>query len=139
MYNSAFDRSTRCVTQNVANAAFLIIFISIFYLFPPDCGTWNDTSTAEVTYTAITSWLKMYPEYKANEMFLLGESYAGVYVPTIVQQILKHPEEGINLVRDLMSFDFIIESRFVVSLVSCSMRSNTPQTAILCIHSWIFE
>ena len=67
------------------------------FLDAVDCGAWNDTSTAEVTYYAIRSWLELFPEYKENEMFLLGESYAGVYVPTIVQQILAHPEDGMNL------------------------------------------
>lgn len=93
--------------QKVANVLALSIPPPVGFSFcsPPgpsaignDCGTWNDTATAEVTHYAIKSWLKLFPEYKANEMFLLGESYAGVYVPTIVQQILAYPEDGINLV-----------------------------------------
>ncbi len=62
-----------------------------------DCGAWNDTSTAEVTYYALTSWLKEFPQYRENPMFVTGESYAGVYVPMLVQQILAHPEESINI------------------------------------------
>ena len=78
--------------------------VGFSYCTPPgpsasggDCGNWSDTTTASVTYHAITSWLKAYPEYASNEMFLAGESYAGVYVPTIVQNILANPQEKINL------------------------------------------
>jgi serine carboxypeptidase-like clade 1 len=78
--------------------------VGFSYCTPPgpsatgaDCGNWSDTTTAQVTYHALTSWLKEFPEFKANEMFLSGESYAGVYVPTIVQNILANPEENINL------------------------------------------
>lgn len=62
-----------------------------------DCGSWNDTSTADVTHMAIKSWLERFPEYKKNEMYIAGESYAGVYVPMIVRNILAHPEDNINL------------------------------------------
>jgi len=30
-------------------------------------------------------------------LFRLGESYAGVYVPMIVKEIISHPEDGVNL------------------------------------------
>eukprot|EP01035_Chromulina_nebulosa_P022370 gene22370-28965_t len=62
-----------------------------------DCGSWNDTSTAQVTYHAIVDWLKLFPEYSTNEMYIAGESYAGVYVPMIVKEILAHPEDNVNL------------------------------------------
>ena len=93
--------------KQVANILALSIPppVGFSYCTPPgpsaqgnDCGVeWDDLSTAEVTYYALKSWLKLFPEYKQNEMFVMGESYAGVYVPMLVQQILKYPEENINL------------------------------------------
>jgi serine carboxypeptidase-like clade 1 len=78
--------------------------VGFSYCTPPgpsasgaDCGNWSDTTTASVTYHAIKSWLQAFPEYSKNEMFLSGESYAGVYVPTIVRNILANPQENINL------------------------------------------
>jgi len=35
-------------------------------------------------------WLEAFPEYKGRDLFLVGESYAGVYVPMLAQQILRH-------------------------------------------------
>lgn len=59
-----------------------------------DCGAWNDTSTADATYYAIQSWLQRYPEYRKTDMFIMGESYAGVYVPMIVKNILAGNDDG---------------------------------------------
>jgi hypothetical protein len=37
----------------------------------------NDTSTAEDAYAAVLDFLNKYPEYKSNDFFVSGESYAG--------------------------------------------------------------
>ena len=43
-----------------------------------------------------------FPQLKANEFYIAGESYAGVYVPTLAMEIVEHnekfPEKKINLV-----------------------------------------
>jgi len=63
-----------------------------------DCGPWNDFSTAQVTYTAIKSFFKRFPQYADRDVWLSGESYAGVYVPEIVKLVLANqPQNGINL------------------------------------------
>ena len=53
------------------------------------CGAWNDTRAAEVDFAALRAWFDAkFPEYKANDLYLTGESYAGVYVPKLAQQVL---------------------------------------------------
>jgi serine carboxypeptidase-like clade 1 len=42
------------------------------------CGAWNDTLTAEANVNFIIKWFGLFPEYKANEFFITGESYAGL-------------------------------------------------------------
>lgn len=54
-----------------------------------DCGSWNDTSTAQVTYYAIKSWLSKFPEYNNRDIYIAGESYAGIYIPEIVKEVLQ--------------------------------------------------
>jgi cathepsin A (carboxypeptidase C) len=54
----------------------------------PAVGYWNDTSTALVTYNSVLSFFKKFPHFQKHEIFLSGESYAGVYIPMIVKNIL---------------------------------------------------
>lgn len=49
----------------------------------------NDDRTAEESLQAVQAFYKMFPEFVNNEFFITGESYAGVYVPTLAEAILK--------------------------------------------------
>ena len=44
----------------------------------------------------VNLFTNIFPELKANELYIAGESYAGVYVPGIVNAILSAPG-GLNL------------------------------------------
>ena len=50
----------------------------------------NDTSTASLNLHTLLSFFAAFPELKPNELFLAGESYAGIYVPLLAQQVLAH-------------------------------------------------
>lgn len=50
--------------------------------------THNDTSVAIDNYNAVVQFLERFPQYKGRDVFLAGESYAGIYVPTLAKQIL---------------------------------------------------
>ncbi|VDP84935.1 unnamed protein product [Schistosoma mattheei] len=45
--------------------------------------TWDDDRTALDNYHALLHFLKKFPEYEGRRLFVTGESYAGVYVPTL--------------------------------------------------------
>ncbi len=52
------------------------------------CGDWNDTRTAMAAHTFVENWMKAFPEFSKNDLYLSGESYAGVYIPMLAQEIL---------------------------------------------------
>ncbi|GBG27100.1 Lysosomal protective protein [Hondaea fermentalgiana] len=59
-----------------------------------DCGVaWNDTTSAEANYEFLESFFEAYPKFRDRDFFLTGESYAGIYIPKLVEQILAHPKE----------------------------------------------
>jgi hypothetical protein len=46
----------------------------------------------QVSYAALSGWYARFAERRANPLYLTGESYAGIYVPKLAQQILAHAE-----------------------------------------------
>ena len=58
------------------------------------CGSWNDTRTAVHNAEFINNFAKEFPEYAGNDWYIVGESYAGVYVPTLVRELLGKKEKN---------------------------------------------
>eukprot|EP00754_Rhynchopus_humris_P035152 Rhum_TRINITY_DN16719_c0_g1::Rhum_TRINITY_DN16719_c0_g1_i1::g.164193::m.164193/K16296/SCPL-I; serine carboxypeptidase-like clade I len=56
---------------------------------------WDDYTQANASYNFLTKFFQSYPEYKENEFFVNGESYGGMYAPTLVEQI--HNRGNVNL------------------------------------------
>lgn len=49
----------------------------------------NDTSTADNNFKALKEFFKGFPEFADNDFYISGESYAGVYVPTLAHAVLQ--------------------------------------------------
>ena len=56
---------------------------------PQDC-VFNDDTDAADNLAAVLGWYQKYPEYQGHELYISGESYAGIYVPYLVNQIHEH-------------------------------------------------
>lgn len=52
------------------------------------CGSWNDTKTARHSLTFMENWFAAFPEFAKLDLFLAGESYAGLYVPMLAREML---------------------------------------------------
>jgi len=50
----------------------------------------NDTVQSLDALAALKAWYEKFPEFKANELFVSGESYAGIYVPYLAYQIYQN-------------------------------------------------
>lgn len=57
------------------------------------CGNWTDERTVKVNTAFIYGLLEKYPRYKTNAggMVMVGESYGGIYVPMLADEIAKGP------------------------------------------------
>ena len=60
------------------------------------CGTHNDSRTAFHSATYLENFAYGFPEFMNNEWFITGESYAGVYIPTLVREIMKNEKSLIR-------------------------------------------
>ena len=59
----------------------------------------TDESTAQDAYEFLINWFNSFPEYKSNKFYITGESYAGIYIPMMMDQIRQDPLKGsINLI-----------------------------------------
>lgn len=57
-------------------------------------------------------WFEQFPEFQANPFYISGESYAGIYVPTLAFEIAK----GNILIRiDQTSAYFVYAGKLIVT------------------------
>lgn len=56
------------------------------------CGAWTDESTARYNANAVRSFLARHPRFAGHDWFFSGESYAGVYIPMLVRELMDGPE-----------------------------------------------
>ncbi|KAJ9176110.1 hypothetical protein P3X46_011457 [Hevea brasiliensis] len=54
----------------------------------------GDQQTAVDTHTFLLKWLELYPEFVTNPFYIAGESYAGIYVPTLASEVVKGIKAG---------------------------------------------
>jgi len=62
------------------------------------CGPWRDTTVFSANHAAHkTLFTDLFPDLAGNDIFFAGESYAGIYVPGFVNEMIKDPVKGLNL------------------------------------------
>lgn len=69
--------------------------------------SYNDNGDSDMKYTdeivandnrmALIDFFTKFPEYQKNDFYISGESYAGVYVPTLAENIIKNSRSLFNL------------------------------------------
>eukprot|EP01063_Lacrimia_lanifica_P011411 TRINITY_DN1819_c0_g2_i3.p2 TRINITY_DN1819_c0_g2~~TRINITY_DN1819_c0_g2_i3.p2 ORF type:complete len:498 (+),score=201.11 TRINITY_DN1819_c0_g2_i3:65-1558(+) len=61
------------------------------------CGNWTDEAVFKANHAAVTAVMHSeFPQWIKNDLYITGESYAGVYVPGLVNEFLDQPN-GLNL------------------------------------------
>lgn len=52
----------------------------------------NDTTTAHENLLALKLFFIKFPSFKKNDFYITGESYAGIYIPTLARAVLDSNE-----------------------------------------------
>ncbi|KAG5232168.1 Multicopper oxidase, type [Salix suchowensis] len=56
----------------------------------------GDIKTATDSHAFLLKWFELYPEFLSNPFFISGESYAGIYVPTLAYEVVKGLDAGVK-------------------------------------------
>ena len=62
----------------------------------PKYNAYNDSRTAEDNLNSLRAWFKKFPEFQKHKFWISGESYAGMYLPTLAEQILKNQDSIVD-------------------------------------------
>lgn len=73
----------------MANVLFLESPAGVGFSYSNTSMDYDDKQTAVDSYTFLVNWLERFPEYKTRDFYIIGESYAGHYVPQLADLILE--------------------------------------------------
>ncbi|KAJ9175580.1 hypothetical protein P3X46_014123 [Hevea brasiliensis] len=84
--------------NKLANLLFLESPVGVGFSYTnttSDLYTMGDQTTAADSYAFLVNWFERFPQYKHREFYIVGESYAGHYVPQL-SQIVYAKNKGIQ-------------------------------------------
>eukprot|EP01119_Soliformovum_irregulare_P008585 TRINITY_DN21692_c0_g1_i1.p1 TRINITY_DN21692_c0_g1~~TRINITY_DN21692_c0_g1_i1.p1 ORF type:complete len:485 (-),score=92.48 TRINITY_DN21692_c0_g1_i1:14-1468(-) len=78
--------------NKISNVLYVEAPVGVGFSYTDD-GVYNinDNTTAWDNYHFLEKWLQLFPQYQRNQLWLTGESYAGVYIPTLTRAIFENP------------------------------------------------
>ena len=98
----------------------------------------TDESTAMDSYEFLLNFFLEFPEFLSNEFFIAGESYAGIYIPMLMDQIRKDllqqptvspttfPTRFPTLSPTNTPTESVSDVNYIETSIRCDFESNTP-------------
>ena len=80
---------------------------------PQPCPIWSDTSSAAANPQVLLTFYAVHPAERRRGLIISGESYAGVYVPLLAQQV--HEHNGIANARAIRPKGIMVGDSFGVA------------------------
>ncbi|XP_051787611.1 cathepsin A-like [Erpetoichthys calabaricus] len=96
--------------NKIANVLYLESPVGVGFSYSDDKNySTNDDEVAENNYKALQSFFNKFPNFTLNDFFIFGESYGGIYVPTLSMKIVtgssKINFKGFGVGNGLSSYD----------------------------------
>ncbi|KAI4892100.1 hypothetical protein NFI96_000706 [Prochilodus magdalenae] len=119
----------------VANMLYLESPAGVGFSYSDDqTYTTNDTEVSMNNYLALKEFFKLFPEYSKNEFYLTGESYGGIYIPTLAERVMEDSSinlQGIAVGNGLSSYELndnsLVYFAYYHGLVGSSLWSDLQQ------------
>ncbi|KAK2393838.1 serine carboxypeptidase [Trifolium repens] len=82
----------------VSNIIFvdLPVFTGFTYATTESGSQRSDTILVHQVHQFLRKWLVDHPKFQSNEVYIGGDSYSGITVPAIVQEIVQENEKGVQ-------------------------------------------
>jgi len=76
--------------SKLANVLYLESPVGVGFTYADNDGDYDNTddTTAADNMASVEKFFELFPEYQANPFYITGESYGGIYVPTLAEAIL---------------------------------------------------
>lgn len=77
----------------VANMLYLESPPGVGFSYSDDGNyTTNDDLTSLDNYWALKDFFDKFPQFASNELYLTGQSYAGIYLPVLAVRVMENPD-----------------------------------------------
>jgi len=76
--------------SKMVNMLYIEAPVGVGFSYSPYPYVSNDTGTAQDNYNFILEFLNEFPEYKGRDFWITGESYGGIYIPTLSDLIVSN-------------------------------------------------
>lgn len=92
--------------SKVSNVIYLDSPAGVGYSYSQNTSDYvtGDLKTASDTHTFLLKWFDIFKEFLANPFFIAGESYAGIYVPTLASEVVKGLDTGLKPAINLQGY-----------------------------------
>ncbi|XP_022719855.1 serine carboxypeptidase 1-like [Durio zibethinus] len=82
--------------SKVSNIIYLDSPVGVGLSYSQNTSTYitGDRQTAADTHAFLLKWFTLYPEFVSNPFYISGESYGGIYVPTLASEVVKGIKAG---------------------------------------------
>ncbi|RHY29250.1 hypothetical protein DYB32_005297 [Aphanomyces invadans] len=104
-----------------------------------DAAEYNEDTTTDNAYDFLERFFAMYPTYQGRPFYIMGESYAGRYIPYLVHKLVSSPITNVTLrgfsignpaTDDKVDGNALMDYYYTHGMIS---RQNYKQTTAACV------